>query len=417
MAVVVMVVIAAVTPYWFGREIENYYEAYIDRIRHRQVLRVLTADFQRGWLESRAHTVLELSQPRLQIDIQHRFGHGPLPQISAVRRDSGLAPRMVDVISNLRIGSSVESAPIIISARVALDGATQGQIDLPSAAMALDSQRRLDTVASTGSFFFSPQGHVQLRFPLPKLALVTPGGSLELENMVVEIKSSPNSYGMPLGDTTIDIERLHQRNTTAATPTTITEFELRSRLTDNIGILEYRLQAAAEGIAVVHDSRIYGPATFELNIKGLDSAAVAGARDTLTAATPSAMNLLPLLVNILNTGQPSLHAALDVQTSDGAIDGRLVVQRQAGVTAANVLELLQVVQLNAHLLFPAAAANALLVAQRVGGVADVEDARAQLQRWTDRGQLRRRADGRYEITVRYANSELFVNDARLEPIQ
>jgi len=417
MAVVVMVVIAAVTPYWFGREIENHYDAYIDEIRHRQALRVVTAEFQRGWLESRSHTVLELPQLRLLLDFQQRFGHGPFPQIGAIGSYTGFTPRMVDAISDLRIGGSDESVPIVISARVALDGTTQGQIDLPSATMALDPQRQLDTVASTGWFEFSPQGPVHLRLPLPKSALATPGGSLELEKLALEIESTPTPQGIPLAATAIDIGRLQWRDTVTAARTTITEFELRSRLTDNKGLLEYRLQAAAEGIVANHDPEFYGPAIFDLDIKGLDSAAIASARDSLPAMPQSAMSLIPILIAIFDAGQPELHAALDVQTSEGAIEGRLNLLRQPGVTVSNVLGLLQAVQLNAHLLFPDSAVALFFMARSIGGATEREDARAQFQEWIDRGYLRRRTDKRYEIKVRYMNHELLVNEMRLEPTQ
>jgi hypothetical protein len=108
---------------------------------------------------------------------------------------------------------------------------------------------------------------------------------------------------------------------------------------------------------------------------------------------------------------------LDVQTSDGAIEGKLALLRRPGVTVANVLELLEAVQLNAHLLFSESAAAEFLVAQSVGAATNVEDARAQIQGWIDRGHLRRRADKRYEIKVRYTNNELLVNDMRFEPTQ
>src|SRR2546430_8848125 len=77
MLVTLLAAVLAV-PYWMGGKIEEAFRDRLATLADHGGLVVSEERFERGWLSSRAHTVLRAPGVPIELDANHVIHHGPL---------------------------------------------------------------------------------------------------------------------------------------------------------------------------------------------------------------------------------------------------------------------------------------------------------------------------------------------------
>ena len=319
-------------PVWSGMQARAAYEAAVAEFNRQAapMLRLETVTYEKGWLTSRAETLLHHSEYPFKLKVAHDLRHGPLHLAGLVTDEPALMMGVFE--STLTPGSQ---AMVLASGRtfVSLTGDTRSEWKLDeqlAAMLGAGSQpvwARLDYRADTASATVQAQ--------LPEAEGQGPQGSFALSDLRVRLDIKPaRAGGFSVGSYGLSVTYLRAGD--LATMTTIDDLRLQARATERADKVDTEMALSVE--QVDSPAGVIGPARFVLQLNNLDAAAVAAyaemqeqlldgmdpLQDQQALAAqfmPQLMSTLPDIFSQAEVRIPTLYVA----TPDGAVRGNATV--------------------------------------------------------------------------------------------
>jgi uncharacterized protein YdgA (DUF945 family) len=214
-------------PYWFGRQAENTYAHTVQRLSNDTAWQLVNKQYERGWLNSSAETVIRYPGLPLEFTALHKISHGPIPLDRVLIGDIRLTPIQAQVTSRISLAipgaaeSQVKSLalipPLQADTAVLLNG--NGRIHFKQPAVNRRDQGATDIAwgGLNGNLEFDRHWK-KFKFDLtaPRLALTTTSrsdalplpGSLSLTNLNIRSDLEAGQAGYHFGENMITVALL-----------------------------------------------------------------------------------------------------------------------------------------------------------------------------------------------------------------
>lgn len=268
----------AAAPWWFGREAENAFRGALERAAAQGTFTITLTRYERGWTESSAETVLRHAWLPIEIPVQHRIHHGPLPLAALLGGELNQLPAQALIQSELRppAFAGVSLPPLSAHTLVALDGETVIALAQPAFKNAALAWQGLSGEIRTDREW----KRVRAEISAPGLALQpASGNTVTATGMRLQSDLTQGSGGQYLGEGTFAFDSIELGG--APLPARVKGLNISSRtqatgdtLTASLG---YRFADASLG------DRKLGPAELSLELRRLDAAALKRFEDELNA--------------------------------------------------------------------------------------------------------------------------------------
>ena len=196
------VLAAAALPYYFGRQAEDSYRAWVQRIAQQTTtIRPVTAEYRRGWLESTAETVVEEPPGVPRWRLSHRVVHGPFPYRALGWRDLQPAQAVIDTQLESLEGQPTE-IPAALRTLVSLDGSAATRVSGPSFAGPVPEAEgtRVRWEGVQGDVWFPADvSRIQAQLKAPALRVNEPEGDWTAQGMGLHVDLYQGAAGLTLG--------------------------------------------------------------------------------------------------------------------------------------------------------------------------------------------------------------------------
>ncbi|HDP88932.1 MAG TPA: DUF945 domain-containing protein [Thioalkalivibrio sp.] len=325
-----VLVVMLVLPFWFGMQAQARFAEAVDQLNRQgaPVLRLQTVRYDRGWLASRAETLVHHSELPFTLKLTHDLRHGPVHLPGLLNDEPALLMAMVE--SRLGPGETAGGPSLLIAqgrTRIALKGdvASQWRLDEVMTAMLGSNQpvwMRADYSAATGAATVQAQ--------LPEANVQGPDGNdIRVSDLRLRLDARPGRHGRYLvGSYSVSLRYL--RTGGIADMASIEQLRLRARASERGDRLDTELAVSFEQ-ADTPAGRL-GPARLVVQLNNLDAQAVERYVDAqaslledidpmadpqaLTAAVmPQLIEVVPQMLSQAELRVPALYLA----TADGAL--------------------------------------------------------------------------------------------------
>ena len=204
--------------YWFGVKTEERYHALLEQASSWQVVTLLNESYSRGFLGSKARTIVEIQRPPgmaaenqpMRFILESVITHGPFPVLESIETGIVFSPetrnRLAELYTQIPELSSVRDCAIID-----LDGGGEEQLLIPAFQHALGNEDKAAVdwkgLSSQLNFTGDLKG-LSGWLSVPGLEVV----AKDLNLRITEVKSTFNSHegtnGLSLGDASFDLAGL-----------------------------------------------------------------------------------------------------------------------------------------------------------------------------------------------------------------
>lgn len=273
-ALLVAGVIAA-APYWFGIQTEKVYQRRMQDLAKRGV-GVTHGPYERGWLSASAQTTLEFPGVPFTFAIKHHIHHGPLPAERFARGDYTLTPELALIQSQVTLGIAdlgLQLPAMQAETFIHIDGSGRSGWQFAAAKHALPNGA-LEWKGGNGELTFDAHWkRVQVNARFPEFSLKTAPNAVVLSRLGIEADLQEGASGRFFGTHTFNIDKFMSGDTSAEGM----RFQARTRESGNQ--TNIALQYEVKGLTSGADS--YGPGVLNIEIRKLNTAALAKMEDTL----------------------------------------------------------------------------------------------------------------------------------------
>lgn len=442
--VVIILIVAALgaAPYWFGMQAEKNYNAWVDRIKTKGDVDVISSQFHRGWIKSTAETTIELKRLPFPITLTHHISHGPYPLSDLTDGNFNIMPELasIDTVAVAKTPDRSTLPPAQIHTVIAMDGSGTAQVDVPAFKVHTDNQVAVESKGITGSVKFQP-GFVRSngKINIPSLHLNGQNGDVKISALGIAYDVYEGMAGISLGDFAVNVGDAAFTRANEP-PVTLHGIRLTTTSRERAGALNNTLKVRLDQLIL--NGTKNGPGELEIHIRNIDAQTIAKLQQLARAAQPkkgSPPAALPVgaimgLVMELAKHKPEVEITkLTFTTADGELHGKgkLVVDGTKPGIGNNPLMLLGAINADAELAIPESmvrTALALQVKNELAGlqaagkvqsltadqtqeiVAKAVDAR--LAQWATQNHFDKIGD-HYRLVAEYRDGQLRVNGAPL----
>ncbi|OGI46917.1 MAG: hypothetical protein A2637_06245 [Candidatus Muproteobacteria bacterium RIFCSPHIGHO2_01_FULL_65_16] len=380
--------------FWFGLEAEKTYQHMIERFSTGGA-QVTTTRYERGWLASRAETVVRFPGVPFEITAAHDISHGPIPFARLPDGVGGLRPVQAAVKTRFSLAAKgqderlkfLSSLPALdADITVDLDGAGRVRTELPPLTKPAAGGGRLEWRGLNGEITFDREWkRFKTEIHAPGLSFSAPPpaagggqdpggrpavrgipGGVTFEQLAVRADLHEGVGGYLLGETTVTLDSI------SAGPLLRLQglqFSSVARAAGNDINLELTYRLDALGLA---DQR-HGPALLAVEVRRLDAAAIGKFEKEMNAiyrqglpeeqASLMLMGKMLGLVGELSKKVPELEVTkLSVKTAMGEITGKakIVLDGSKADIGENPMLVLTAVSGDMELIMPAGVLKPLL---------------------------------------------------------
>jgi uncharacterized protein YdgA (DUF945 family) len=399
----------------------------------------VTSSYERGWIRSRARTVLALGGAGmlaadgsgLALVVEDTIHHGPVPLAELTRGSIDLRPIRARVYTRVALdgGSDPELAELLRELP-ALEAVTtwelseriHSRVELASFQRDLGSGGRLGWQPLQGEVHLNGRtGKMTTELSWPGLLFEHPNGHLAIEEVESTSDLRDVLSPVPIGESRFRIGRLSADATGQGRDffVSLTGLEVAERDSERLGRVDRTLGLSLESARFLEDE--IGRLEFELALRNLDKQALIAIQEQMTGFSPGAVSasqnssarLFGQLLPRLLAKRPELGLRLDSETGDGPLHAEAELGLDEGFDPRRYPAglALQAVVGEAELLAPAAFAERQLAAASGGaGVG------WQLGDLVEAGVFVRRGD-LLHTHLRYAGGRLRINGMPPELVQ
>ncbi|MGE4579565.1 MAG: YdgA family protein [Desulfuromonadales bacterium] len=391
LAVIVLLGVAgwAGATYFVGANVQSRYTGLIDQYGHFGPFTLTIQSYDKGFLESKAQTVVEIRVPQspsedgqenaedaVSFVFEHTFRHGPLPLGASGQQTSGPALALVETrlvsfsadeedFEKLLAEIPALAEPFAFS-KIALDGSVQSRVTIP----AFENQSEGNLVR-WGGFTLESQAGPDLKtlvgtFDMPKMELIMADGRLTWNGIsgrfdlaetlpMLYVGTSRASFGV------MDMSFIDKQSGQLKTMQ-MKGFEVASDSSVDGTLVRYEQTLEFGGVTV--EGETFGPGVLEIEMNNLDGEALSSFQGHVQdlyrdsdSFNPEELvgRMLPLYLQLfqnLAAGNPELTIRkLHFATPQGDVDGRVRVKLDGNADAAagNPAALLQSLDAEADL--------------------------------------------------------------------
>ncbi|MBD3619161.1 MAG: DUF945 family protein [Chromatiales bacterium] len=320
-------------PFWFGMQAQARFEATVAELNRQSapMMRVETSRYDRGWLTSRAETLVQHAQLPVRLRITHELRHGPVHLPGLLNDDPALLLAMID--SRLGMGEAAGGQSMTLASgrtRVALNGDAASQWGLEEMLTAMLGSNRPVWLRAD---YRAADRQVTVQAQLPEASMQDPqGNGLRLDDLRLRLDAEPARNGdFMVGSYGISLKYLRAGG--MADMTVVEDLRLRARAGERGDRLDTEMAVSFEKAESVAGTA--GPGRLILQLNNLHApsvAALAKAQEDLLSdldplADPQAqaallmgpmMEILPAMLSQAELRIPTLYLA----TADGAMKGK-----------------------------------------------------------------------------------------------
>lgn len=323
LAIVAVALIAVLAlPFWFGMRIQSAYEEIIaSASTGNPAISVETQSYERGWMNSRAVSLVRFQGAPFALKINHDIVHGPL------------------YLGNMGSGESV-LVMAVADSRLSLDGMPAG----PDGASFADFKTVMRLDKSLGSVWrFSEAllpingkpmwatldadvaaGTAKLQFHMPELEISQPELSSRLNDLRVVMNLKGEDSGLLTGDSSISMDQLAVQAPTGEM--SVEDWRMRMTTRERSGKVDFDLAFSVGGIDGPFAKA--GPVSFKFQMNNLDAKTLAqlkqvqqeaesmqvegmNEQEAMMLMMPKMMELLPALASNVDVRIPHLLVVMD----------------------------------------------------------------------------------------------------------
>jgi uncharacterized protein YdgA (DUF945 family) len=276
-----LLAVLGVAPYWFGREAERTFAARLEQATQRSGVSLTGKNFERGWLSSRAETVIRYPGLPVEFTAVHRISHGPLTLDRWLEGEIDLTPVQARIRSQISVTAKPATPddpakflsqlpPLKTDTAVGLDGDGKMHLELPAFKKAAAGDI-FEWRGMSGEIHFDAdfkKFRSELRTPglsFTRDPAKSPGGSVTLDNLTVHSDLAQGAGGHFLGESSAHVEKLGVGPLASLRDLRVTTAARAEA--DNIHLsLTYQVQ----GVHLANQT--FGPGHLAIEIRKLDAA-------------------------------------------------------------------------------------------------------------------------------------------------
>ncbi len=220
MLLVLVVVVVAAAPFWFGMQAEKSYNNLIQQMSKGGSGTFITKSYERGWLNSSAETVVTLPGLPLDMSVKHDISHGPLPIDKIIQGDLVLTPAGAFVSSRATLiprkgttaGTMKDLArytpPITAETVFGLTGGG-AETDIQVAAMKRKTKDggEINWRGLTGTLMFRDDGQVNTQLTTPGISLPSKSGPFTIGKITFQ-SDARGDGGIMFGNSSLHIAKM-----------------------------------------------------------------------------------------------------------------------------------------------------------------------------------------------------------------
>ena len=170
-------------------------------------------DYQRGWLQARASSQLQLADTLPALTLHHQIQHGP-----RMHRGQLLLARIETRISDLDAAPDPNAPPDLVTS-INYRRQVISQLDIPARTMHDHAGQRLTLQRLHARFFRASDGSTETRITIGELLLettdqATDQATLQLRNADIRWRLHPDPSGLTSGDGWLDLDFLQWQQLT-----------------------------------------------------------------------------------------------------------------------------------------------------------------------------------------------------------
>jgi uncharacterized protein YdgA (DUF945 family) len=296
--VVLLLGLWAAATYWFGTKTEQRYHALLKQASQYQYLKLLNESYSRGFLGSKARTVVEIHTPPgaatgiqpFRFTLAHDITHGPISFGKLPDGNWYFKPLMAIIETRLVLGPETQSqlaevyaqVPEMASMRdytvIHLDGQGTEHFLIPAFRHALGNENPATVDWKGLSFqvnFTADLKRFTGSFSVPGLEVMAKDGDLRIQEVKSVFDYHEGTSGVSLGDASFDIAGMEfiDKQGDAARAFFIRAFTINTSNKASGDNLNCVVGIRTEQVKVGETQ--YGPGIFEIELRNLDAASIA----------------------------------------------------------------------------------------------------------------------------------------------
>jgi uncharacterized protein YdgA (DUF945 family) len=283
--------------YWFGLKTEDQYHAFLRQASQWQYLKLVNESYDRGLLESKARTLIEIEQPSgpaaggqpIRLTLAHNITHGPFPA-STPDGKWRFQPLMAIIETRLVVSAETRThlaelyaqIPELESTRdytvIYLDGHGEEHLSIPAFQHAFGDKEKVTVVWKGLSLqvnFAADLKNFTGVLSVPGLGVVAKDINLKIEEVKSTFDSHEGISELTLGDASFDIGVLDlvAKQEKAPLAVLIQAFNLQTSSKASGDVINCLVALKVDQIKI--DGNQCGPGIFELELRNLDAASLA----------------------------------------------------------------------------------------------------------------------------------------------
>jgi uncharacterized protein YdgA (DUF945 family) len=290
--------------YWFGTKTEQRYHAFLKQASQYQYLRLVNESYSRGFLGSKARTVVEFHPPPgtvtgdqpFQFKLDHDITHGPLSFGKSPEGQAQFKPVMAIIETRLVLSPEIQNqlaevyaqVPELASMRdytvIYLDGQGTERFLIPAFQLAVckDNQATVDWKGLTLEVNFTADlKRFTGSLSVPGLEVMATDGDLRIQEVKSAFDYQEGISGLTLGDASFDVTRMEfaDKQGDASRAFRIQAFKINTSNKASGDNLNVVVGIRTEQVKVGEAQ--YGPGIFELELRNLDAASISRLQQAL----------------------------------------------------------------------------------------------------------------------------------------
>jgi uncharacterized protein YdgA (DUF945 family) len=289
--------------HWSGIKTEEQYHAFLRQASQWQYLKLVNESYDRGLLESKARTIVEIDQPSgaaagdqpIRLTLAHKITHGPFP-VSTPDKKWRFQPLMAIIETTLVISTETRTRlaelyaqiPELASTRdytiIYLDGHGEQHLSIPAFQHTLGDKEKVAVVWKGLSLqvnFAADLKGFSGSLSIPGLEAAGTDINLKIEDIKSTFDSHEGISGLALGDASFHVAGLDfaAKQEKAPLALLIRAFNVQTSSKASGDVINCLFALKADQLTI--DGNQYGPGIFELELRNLDAASLASLQQML----------------------------------------------------------------------------------------------------------------------------------------